>query len=257
MSKSNLKTKRECEMAIEFGVQSYCFRKTKDNAQVAEKVKEIGLDAIEICRVQVDFNNPECFSDAIKAYQDAGVKIISTGVNSISGDEKDRDLFEFVKAAGCKNMSVDFKLENLDAQLESAEALAEEYDIKLGIHNHGGYHWLGNATALDWVFSKTSKRIGLTLDTAWAIDARQDPVAWVEKYADRLYNVHFKDFTYNADRTHNDVPVGTGILDLEKLLAALDKIGFAGISVLEYEGDPDNPVPALEKCVSQMKTYMN
>jgi sugar phosphate isomerase/epimerase len=153
-------------------------------------------------------------------------------------------------------MSVNFTIKNIDAELESAEALAEEFDMKLGIHNHGGYHWLGNADCLDWVFSKSSKRIGLCMDTAWAIDARMDPVAWVEKYAERLYNVHFKDFTYNADRTHNDVPVGTGILDLEKLLAALDKIGYSGISVLEYEGDPADPEPALTECVAQMKKYM-
>ena len=78
----------------------------------------------------------------------------------------------------------------------------------------------------------------------------------VEKFATRLYNLHYKDFTYNADRTYNDVPVGTGILDLPKLLQTLDKVGFAGISVLEFEGDPQNPVPALKKCVQQMQLSM-
>ena len=32
--------------ARDFGVQSYCFRNFKDNAVVADKVLEIGLDSI-------------------------------------------------------------------------------------------------------------------------------------------------------------------------------------------------------------------
>lgn len=244
-------------MNIDFGVQSYCFRNTKDNAETAAKVKEIGLDAIELCLIHVDFNDRDTYDEVLKAYRDAGVKIISTGVNKIEGNENDRNLFEFSKAAGTGVMSVNFSLRNLDAELKSAEALAEEYDMKLAIHNHGGYHWLGNPETLAWVFAKSSPRIGLALDTAWAIDAKQDPAAMVEQFADRLYNIHYKDFTYNPDRTHNDVPVGSGILDLPGLLAALEKNAYSGISVLEYEGDPENPVPALKECVATMKASLH
>lgn len=243
-------------MDIKFGVQSYCFRNTKENAAVAELVKKIGLDSIEVCGVHVDFQDSSSYKAAVDAYAAAGVEIISTGVNTIKADASDRGLFEFAKLAGCEYMSVNFSIQNIDAELKSAEALAEEFDMKLGIHNHGGYHWLGNADSLDWVFGKSSKRVGLCMDTAWAIDARMNPIEWVDKYAERLYNVHFKDFTYNSDRTHNDVPVGTGILDLEKLLSALEGIGYDGISVLEFEGDPANPVPALTQCVAQMKQFM-
>ena len=243
-------------MAIEFGVQSFCFRNTKESVEVAKLVKEIGLDAIELCRLHVDFDNPAVYQEIIDAYANAGVKIISTGVNKINANEADRNLFAFTKAAGCEYMSVNFSMDNIDEELKSAEALAEEFDLKLGIHNHGGYHWLGTAEALQWVFNKSSKRIGLTLDIAWAMDAKQNPIEMVEKFADRLYNVHFKDFTWNADRSHNDVPVGTGNLDLPALLSAMDKIGFNGITVLEYEGNPENPVPALKECVAQMKKSM-
>lgn len=245
-------------MKIRLGVQSYCFRNTSENAKVAEMVKEIGLKRIELCRLHPDFAKVELHAPAIAAYKNAGVEIISTGVNKISGDiAADRLLFDFAKAAGSKVMSVNFSLATIDKELKSAEALAEEYDMKLGIHNHGGYHWLGQAEALAWVFSKSSPRVGLTLDTAWAIDAKQSPQKLAEEFASRLVNIHFKDFTYNPDRTHNDVPVGTGILNLKDFLATLEKVGYNGIGVLEYEGDPADPVPALKKCVSQMKQFMD
>lgn len=243
-------------MTIKCGVQSWCFNKTKINSEVALKVKEIGLDSIELCGAHIDFHNPATYQESINAYENNGIEIISTGVNKILATARDRNLFEFAKAAGTKHMSVNFSLDNIDAELKSAEALAEEYDMKLGIHNHGGGHWLGNEETMSWVLGKTSKRIGLCLDTAWAIDARQDPVKWIEKFADQLYNVHFKDFTYLNSRQPNDVAVGTGLLDLEKCIETLKKIGYAGISVLECEGDPKDPIPALLECVNQMKKYI-
>ena len=36
-------------MELNLGVQSYCFRNFKDNKKVAEMVKELGLDKIELC----------------------------------------------------------------------------------------------------------------------------------------------------------------------------------------------------------------
>jgi hypothetical protein len=81
-------------MGTRLSVQSYCFRGTKDNAAVAGKVKACGLSAIEVCGVHVDFAAPATFADAVRTYRDAGVAIVSAGVNRISGDDaKDRPLF--------------------------------------------------------------------------------------------------------------------------------------------------------------------
>ena len=38
------------------------------------------------------------------------------------------------------------------------------------------------------------------------------------------------------------------------LAAALDDIGFDGPLILEYEGEVDNPMPALKSCVEAMRT---
>jgi sugar phosphate isomerase/epimerase len=37
------------------------------------------------------------------------------------------------------------------------------------------------------------------------------------------------------------------------LLAALGETGFDGMAVLEYEADPENPVPALRRCVESVR----
>jgi inosose dehydratase len=245
-------------MSNRLSVQSFCFRGTKDNVAVAALVKQCGLAAIELCGVQVDFKAPATFAGVVRTYRDAGVAIVSAGVNGISGEEaKDRPLFEFIKAAGAKLMSVDFGLDGLDGRLASAERLVEEYGVRLGIHNHGGRHWLGSSQALRWVFSQASPRIGLSLDTAWALDAGEDPVKMIEEFGPRLALVHLKDFVFDRARKPEDVVVGTGNLSLPKVATALASSGFAGELVLEYEGDVANPVPALAACVQAIRREMS
>lgn len=239
----------------DFGVQSYCFRTIKENAAVAEAVKQVGLSRIELCGVHVKFGEVESHAEVIRTYADAGVTIQSIGVEGMGDDEaENRKRFEFAKAAGCKHISINFDPGTFDAAHPIVQKLAEEYGIRCGIHNHGGYHWLGSTQALQYVFSKVGDRIGLCLDTAWALNARQDPVKMVETFGDRLFAVHFKDFVFHhPDGKHEDVVVGTGNLDLPGLLKAMEQVGFDGEAISEYEGDVDNPVPSVSKCVEAIK----
>ncbi|MCC5830645.1 MAG: sugar phosphate isomerase/epimerase, partial [Phycisphaeraceae bacterium] len=190
-------------MAGVFGplaVQSYCFRSIKENVQVADAVRKIGLDRIEICGVHCNFDQPDTFESVIGAYRDAGVEIISLGVERLSGDrDRDRTRFEFAKQAGCGHMSINFDPAEFSAAHRVAAELAEEYDLKLGIHNHGGYHWLGSRQMLAHAFSLVGDRIGLCLDTAWALQAGEKPEKMVELFGPRLFAMHLKDFTFKPD----------------------------------------------------------
>ena len=242
---------------MELGLQSYCLRGIKDNEAVAKTVKECGLRRIEVCAVHTAFDDPAGFEALAGQYRAGGVPIVSIGVNRIGTDRRAATtLFECAKAAGLERMSVDFPLEGIDDALAIADELSERYGVRLGIHNHGGRHWLGSVTALRWVFGRTSERVGLSLDTAWAVDSREDPVAMVREFADRLHLVHIKDFVFARDRTPEDVVVGTGTLDLAALDRAMAEVGFAGEAILEYEGDVENPVPALRDCVKAVSRTM-
>jgi len=243
------------DLAKELGVQSFCFREFKDNQEVVEKVKACGLDRIELCGVHADFEDESTFQSVIDVYKEGGVEIVSIGVQPFGNDpEREEKFFRFARMAGCRFISADFALNAIPDAFRTAERLAERYDIHLAIHNHGGGHWLGTSAMLEHVFKQTNERIGLSLDTAWAIDARQDPVEMARRFGDRLYGIHVKDFTYRPDRTPEDVVAGEGLLDLEGLLAAVKSLPFQGYAVLEYEGDADNPVPPIQRCVEAVRT---
>ncbi|MCX7591625.1 MAG: sugar phosphate isomerase/epimerase [Kiritimatiellae bacterium] len=235
-------------------VQSYCFRGFKKNNEVAAKTRECGLAVIELCAVHVDFNNEAGFEDVIKLYRDSGIRICSIGVQSFSGKaEIERKWFEFAKRAGATTISASFTVDSVPASYRVAESLAEQYGVNVAIHNHGGRHWLGSSQMLKHVFEQTSPRIGLMLDTAWALDAHEDPVAMCEKFRNRLYGLHLKDFVFDRAGRPHDVVVGTGNLDLRSLFDTLKTVGFCGNLILEYEGDVQNPVPALKECITAIR----
>lgn len=239
-------------------VQSYCFRSFTDIDEIASMTTACGLTGIEVCNRHADFTRPESFGGTAARFRGDGIPVTSIGVNTLTGSrEHDRPFFESAAAAGLALMSVNFKLDGVPECLATAESLAEEFDLKLGIHNHGGRHWLGSRESLAWVFGRTGKRIGLCLDTAWALDAGENPVEMVRQFGERLYVLHLKDFVFAPSGESKDVVVGTGNLDLGRLDAALAEIGFNGVGVLEYEGDSENPVPALKECVVKIRREMS
>jgi len=242
------------DLTTDLGVQSYCFRHFKDNATVARLVRECGLDKIELCGVHADFSDETSFDGVIADYSKEGVQIVSIGVQGASGDEAaERKYFEFAQRAGAKQISVHFGIDSVPDCYRVSEKLAEEFDMYLGIHNHGGQHWLGNSEMISRIFRDTNERIGLCIDTAWALDARENPVKMAEKLSDRLYGAHIKDFIFDRAREPEDVVVGTGNLDLPAFVKLANASSTMKSCVLEYEGDVENPVPALQKCVEAVR----
>jgi sugar phosphate isomerase/epimerase len=238
-------------------IQSWCYRQFKAIPDFVEQLKATGVSSTELSGAHADFLDRSSHASTIEALNAGGVSLVAIGVEYLSGDkEQDRPRFEFCKAAGIRNMSISFQPDAMFDGVRNIEALADEYDLQLGIHNHGGYDWLGNPTILKYIFSKTGKRIGLHLDTAWAIDAKQDALAMAETFADRLVGIHIKDFVYDRARKPSDVVIGSGNLDLPRLARFLDQLNFNGPLVIEYEGDVENPVPALKQCVAALRSAM-
>jgi inosose dehydratase len=199
----------------------------------------------------VDFGDEASFDKIIDIYRQNGLAIPSIGVQYLCGDvPSETRYFEFARKAGAKVISVLFGVDSVPGSYRTAEKLAEKYDVTLAIHNHGGRHWLGSIEMLRHVFAHTSERIGLCLDTAWALDSGEDPLAMAEVFSARLYSLHIKDFIFDRARQPVDVVVGQGNLQLGKLLALLRQIHFDGPAILEYEGDVDNPMPAIQACVA-------
>lgn len=246
--------------SLDFGVQSYCFRHFKDNATVAQKVRGIGLDKIELCAVHADFNQPENFQQVVDIYKKEGVSIISLGVQTFNGDEIEKSWFECAKIAGAKHISAHFRIDTYLRAIPRVREWCREYGIKVGIHCHGGYMFGGQPDVLRHLVALGTPEIGLFIDTAWCLQIGPwlgKPVEWAKEFAGRITGVHYKDFVFEQNGGWKDVIVGTGNLDLPAFVKALDEGGFDGVAVIEYEADVENPDPALKRCVESMRALTN
>ena len=234
------------------GVQSWCFREFKPLDRLIEKLKECNFSIVELSSVHADFSKPESVN-VIKQLKDAGIRISGIGVERFKGAPEEEMVFKFAKEAGCELIAADFPIEGHIEALNNTSILADKYQMNIGIHNHGGGHWLGSRQALTYVFGISSQRIGLCLDTAWALDAGQDPLKLsVDLYA-RLYGLHLKDFIFDKKGNPEDVILGTGVLELKALLDLLKGKKFSGPLTIEYEGEAANPATSLMKCAVNIK----
>lgn len=100
--------------------------------------------------------------------------------------------------------------------------------------------------------------IGLTLDTGHLLLGRGEPVAAVRAWGERINHIHLKDARTDvlAAIVAERAPVraiwergafcalGTGDVDVEGVLTALDEIGYAGWLVVEQDVLPDPSAPA-------------
>jgi sugar phosphate isomerase/epimerase len=238
-------------------IQSWCYRHFKALPVLLTMLKDSGVSATELSAAHINIADRASWPGVIEQCRVASMQLVAIGVEKLTGVlEQDKARFEFCKAAGIRSMSITFPPESMFDGLRNIENLAEQFDMKLGIHNHGGYDWLGNPTILKYIFERTSPRIGLYLDTAWAIDAKQNAVQMAEQFADRMHGIHIKDFVYDRARIPKDVVIGTGNVDLPKLVASLKQMNFTGPLVIEYEGDVENPVPALKECVQAIRKLL-
>jgi len=236
----------------QLGVKSYSFRHIKENVDVAAAVNLCGATVVDLSGCHVDYDDPGQQERAIAVYRDAGVRISGIGVVGLKNDAAfNRRFFEFARKAGCDVVSCSFEPDKHEEILRGLEALCHTNGMRAAIHNHGGRHWLGNATALDYVFRRTGPAVGLCLDTAWSLQAGEDPFSWLEKFGNRLYGLHLKDFVFDPKGRFSDTIVGEGALDLPGFLKAFKSLPFTGSAVVEYEGD--DAVDATGRCVEAIR----
>jgi sugar phosphate isomerase/epimerase len=241
---------------IEFGVQSYCFRHFKDNALIAKKVRDIGLNQIEICGCHGDLNKPESFKEVVAIYKQAGVSVVSIGVQTFEGLDSERAWFESAAVAGARHISCHFRVQNYMQAIPKVRRWSKEFGIRVGIHCHGGYMFGGQIDVLEHLIGLGGPEIGLCIDTAWAMQIGPgggNPVEWAKRFAGKIYGIHYKDFIFERNGQWVDTIVGQGNLNLPAFNAALLEGGFDGMAVIEFEGSVENPDPALKDCVESMR----
>ena len=130
----------------------------------------------------------------------------------------------------------------------------DEYKVRAVIHPHAG----GYIEFADEIIKVAEdipyETAGFCLDSGHLRFSRMDPEEWIERYADRIDYLHFKDIDMTVyDRVMGErirffeavaegvmCPIGKGVINYPGILALLKKIGYSGYITIEQERDPRN-----------------
>lgn len=115
--------------------------------------------------------------------------------------------------------------------LRAIAPVAAGRGITLALENHAG-NVLEFAADYDEVFAAVDDaNVGLCLDTGHFVASGVDPVAVVDRFADRLVHVDLKDC---AGPGQPFVPFGAGVADLGGVLDRAVAVGYRGFAVVEF-----------------------
>jgi inosose dehydratase len=141
-------------------------------------------------------------------------------------------------------------------QLPSIEKLAQEYDIRVAIHNHGpeDKNFPTPKSAYEAI-RPFDRRIGLCIDVGHTARAGIDVLEAIRRCSDRLIDMHIKDL--KTTTSHSDCEVGRGVLPIPQILRLLQQVGYGGDIALEYEADPENPLPGMRASLAYMQGVLD
>ncbi|HET9862328.1 MAG TPA: sugar phosphate isomerase/epimerase [Steroidobacteraceae bacterium] len=119
--------------------------------------------------------------------------------------------------------------------------------LTFGYHNHHvEFKKFGDQTAFDTLFGATDPElVKIELDVGWAVAARQDPLAILDEYKNRVVALHVKDIGKLADDPHQatTVAVGEGTIDWKKVIGAAHA---HGVRHYFYEQEEPYTRPVLQ-----------
>ena len=236
----------------QIGLQLYSVNQDmKDVDASLAKVAAAGYNVVETLR------SPECFglpAAEFKALCDKhGLKIVSTH-HSIAMDPENeaevmnkwRAAFEGLNVMGAKYCVIpSFKLgetiEDLKAVCDyfnKVGALAKEYGLKLGYHNHSfEYEVVDGQVKWEYMIENTDpESVFFQMDVYWTTQGGKDPVAYLQKYPERIKMLHIKD----------DLVIGeSGKIDFEAIFKQFYKNGYSDFVVeQEMPRGPQDEDPA-------------
>ena len=234
---------------VKLGVASYSLRKFSRSDSIA-MLKQLGVRYVSVKELHLPYRDtPEALVRGRKEFDDAGLEIVSAGV-VVTYKEDDgllRGYFDYARTCRVPMLI----MMPTAHQLPLIEKFAQEYRIRVAIHNHGPED--KNFSTPDSVYQAIrplDPRIGLCIDVGHTARTGADVVASIERCADRMVDMHIKDLRDTGG--HTDCEVGRGVLPIPAILKLLLRLNFEGHVALEYEADADNPLAGMRASLAYM-----
>ena len=183
------------------------------------------------------------YKEVKKRFKKEGINIevVKFGSMARMSDEEIAYCFNSAKALGSKGIT----LERSDESIEKLSPYATKYKRQIGYHNHAQVAFESWDEAV-----KKSPYNSLNLDVGHYIaGTNMSPIPLIDKYHDRILNLHLKDRKFNEGP---NMPWGQGDTPLKEILQLMknNKYKFMGTIELEYDiPEGSDAVKEVAKCI--------
>jgi sugar phosphate isomerase/epimerase len=247
----NAATRAPENVGLKIGVASYSLRNFP-RAQAIQMTKALGTRYINLKSVHLPYDaSPAEIAAARREVDAAGLEIVGGGLIPFETDTDEgvKKYFDYAKSAGMPVIVGTCK----PAVLPRIEKFVKQYDIKLAIHNHGPgdenfpspYDALNAVKGMD-------PRMGLCIDVGHTVRTGTDVVRAVADAGPRLLDMHAKDLR-DLRVAESQCIVGEGKIPIAEIFRQLLAMRYPGYVNLEYEIEPDNPMPGMKQSFAYMR----
>jgi sugar phosphate isomerase/epimerase len=236
-------------------VASYSLRKFS-RPDAIKMIRQMGSNFVNIKDFHLPLKSPrEQLIAWAQEFRDAGLTITGGGTITMRSteDAELRSYFEYAKACGMPLLVIAPTRDNLP----QIEKLIKEYNIKAAIHNHGvSDRNFGTPLIALKALEGMDPRFGVCIDVGYTVECGLDLVETVRQAGSRLLDMHVWDMRRTGPKAEQ-CPVGDGILPVPAMFAQLLKMNYAGMVNLEYEIEPENPMPGMVKSIAYMRGVLH
>lgn len=236
--------------SFELGVASYSLRKLSRTVAI-KAIAELGTPYVNIKSFHLPYETTAEERAAARAeFENAGLKIVGGGTITLEEDDDHvRFHFDYARESGMPLMVIATTARNLPR----VERFVEDYDIRVAIHNHGpeDENFPGPRDVLPHI-ENMDPRVGLCIDVGHTARTGVDVVEAIAESGDRVLDMHMKDLRDLMVKESQCI-VGEGAMPLERIFTQLMKMSYTGYVNLEYEIDPDNPLPGMKTSFANMR----
>jgi inosose dehydratase len=244
-----LAVKPTADDLFKLGIAGYSFVNFKLD-QALEMMKKVDVHYLCIKDFHLPLNsNAEQIATFHQTLKDAGVTGYAVGPIYMKTTQEIDNGFEYAKRVGVK-LIVGVPNEDL---LPYVEKKVKEYDMRYAIHIHGPdiKLWPNASSVIDAV-KNMDARMGLCFDMGHDARFGDNPIADLEKYAKRIFDIHLKNVTA-ASKEGKTCELGRGVIDIPAFVSMLRKIKYDGSCSLEYEKDMKDPLAGIAESVGYFR----
>lgn len=234
---------------FKLGIAGYSFVHFKLD-QALEMMKKVDVHYLCIKDFHLPFSSTDEQIAAFHAtLKNSGVTGYAVGPIYMKTTQEIDNGFEYAKRVGVK-LIVGVPNEDL---LPYIDKKVKEYDMRYAIHIHGPdiKLWPNASSVIDAV-KNLDPRIGLCFDMGHDARFGDDPIADLEKYNKRIFDIHLKNVSA-ASKEGKTCELGRGVIDIPAFVAMLRKVKYAGSCSLEYEKDMKDPLAGIAESVGYFK----